>query len=128
SMENNIKLSKKLGKLKVPEDLLVSRKRIDKYDKNDLVIIATGAQGEEMAALSRLANGDYENFQLEKEDTVIFASGVIPGNEKVVGELVDRLYKKEVNVVRGGDIHTTGHGYRDEIKFMISLIEPKFLM
>lgn len=128
SMEKNFKLSTQLGKFQVREETLISPKEAQNFPKNKLLILATGAQGEVMAALSRLSQDENKHIKLEKDDTVIFSSSVIPGNEKQVGLLVNNLMKKQVKVVQKKEIHTSGHGYQEEQKLMLSILRPEFFI
>ncbi len=128
SMEKNIKLATQLGHIHIKEETLVSLKEINKYRREDLLILATGAQGEVSAALSKLSQGEHKYIQLEKGDTVIFSSGVIPGNERMVGVLINNLLKKQVNVVQKKEIHTSGHGYQEEQKLLLSILRPEYFV
>jgi ribonuclease J len=130
SMENNVKIASKLGFLEVPDDLLISAKEIEKYQDNEVMIITTGAQGEPLAGLSRIANGDHRFVELQGNDTVIFSSSPIPGNEKSVFALIDLFLKKGVEVIHGKEkeIHTSGHGNQEEQKLMLSILRPKYFI
>jgi ribonuclease J len=128
SMERNIKLAKNTGYLEIDTELIISIKKFNDYPREEILVLATGAQGEILAALSKLASDVYEEIKLQENDTVIFSSGVIPGNEKSIGSLINGLVKRGVKVVKKSEIHTTGHGYQEEIKLMISLLNPKYLM
>jgi ribonuclease J len=126
SMERNIKLAKNTGNLEIDTELIISIKKIDDYPRDEVLVLATGAQGEILAALSKLASDVYGEIKLQEKDTVIFSSGVIPGNEKQIGTLINGLVKRGVKVVKKSEIHTTGHGYQEEIKLMISLLNPTY--
>lgn len=128
SMEKNIKLAIQLGFIEASPETIISVKSEKKYSKEELVILATGAQGETQAALNRLANDGNPNIKLEEGDTVIFSSGVIPGNEKQVGILINRLLKRNIKVVQKSDIHTSGHGYQEEQKLLLSLLKPEYFI
>lgn len=128
SMEKNIKLAIQLGHINIKEETIISQKEAKSYPKDKLLILATGAQGEVTAALSRLSQDDNKFFELEKNDTVIFSSGVIPGNEKSVGTLINNLLKKEVKVVQKKEIHTSGHGYQEEQKLLLSILRPEYFI
>lgn len=127
-MENNVKIMQKIGLLKVPEGMLVTEKELDEIDQSRLMIITTGAQGEELAGLSRMSKGTNPKVKLEKTDTVIFSSSTVPGNEKTVGKLTNRLIESGIKVVQKKEIHTSGHGNKEEQKLMISILKPKFFM
>lgn len=124
SMENNVATASKLGYLKMNADLLISPKDMDDYKDHELLIITTGAQGEPNAGLARMASGNHAQIQLKEGDTVLFSSSPIPGNEKSVGSLINDLLKKGVHVVDRKDIHTSGHGFQEEQKLMLSILRP----
>lgn len=128
SMENNVKVATKLGYIDVPLELQITEKEMKDYKPEELMIITTGAQGESMAGLAKMANGTHKSVALEEGDSVIFSSSVIPGNEKTVGLLINTLLKKKVNVVQGKEIHTSGHGNQEEQKLMLSILRPKYFM
>lgn len=128
SMEKNIALSLRLNEITCGENVIIEPKKIKEYDRENILVIATGAQGEGMAALNRLANDDIEEVSLQPNDTVIFSSGTVPGNEKQVSNLINKLYKRELNVIQDKKLHTSGHGHRDEIKLMLSLLKPTYLL
>ena len=128
SMEKNIKICTQLGYLNLKEDTIISPKEIKNYRRDEVLIITTGAQGEILAGLSRLASGENKNVALEEDDTVVFSSGTIPGNEKAVGNLVNSLLKKGVQVIQDKAIHTSGHGYQDEQRLLLSILRPKYFI
>ncbi len=118
SMKINIGLAKQLGYVKFEDNTLIDVKRIHDYPDNKVIVICTGAQGEDRAVLMRIANGEYRNIQLKKTDTVIFSSSVIPGNERSIQRLKDNLYRKCDNVIHKEimDVHGGGHGLIEDIK------------
>lgn len=128
SMEKNIKLAIQLGHIVAKEETIIAQKEANDYPREQLLILATGAQGEVMAAVSRLSQDENKFFKLEKDDTVIFSSGVIPGNEKSVGALINNLLKKQVKVVQKKEIHTSGHGYQEEQKLLLSILRPEYFI
>jgi ribonuclease J len=119
-----------LGYLKIPEDVLIDVRDIDKYPDNEVVLVTTGSQGEPMSALYRMANSFHRNFELRKGDLVILSSTPIPGNEKPIIEIINLLHKKGVNVVYQSlaDVHVSGHACEEELKVIHSLVKPKFFM
>ena len=96
----------------------------------ELVVITTGSQGEPMSALARMADDEHRNVKLKRGDMVILSSTPVPGNEKTVSNVVNKLYKKEVNVIYNdiADIHVSGHACQEDLKLMHSLIRPKYFM
>ena len=130
SMENVVALAIELGYLKIPAGTYVDLNKTKNIPDNELVIITTGSQGEPMSALSRMANDEHRNVKLKKGDTVILSSSPVPGNEKTVSTVVNRLFEKEVKVIYNeiADIHVSGHACQEELKLIHTLIKPKFFM
>lgn len=128
SMLNNVKVAIKLGNIRVNKDSIDTIKNIDKYPREKVVLVTTGAQGESMAGLMKLATDSNEHLKLKKNDTIIFSSGVVPGNERSVMNLVNKLLKKEVTIVRKEEIHTSGHGHSSDLKMMIDMLRPKYVL
>jgi len=130
SMKLNIEIAQRLGYIKIPKDVIISTDKIHNYPDNKIIIICTGAQGEEMAALSRIVVGNHRFIKIKKEDTVIFSSSVIPGNERTVQRLKDNLYRLSDNVYHSdiADVHASGHANREDIKYMIREIKPDYFI
>jgi len=128
SMLNNVSTAIELGYIKTKPGTVVSSKEFKNYPREEVVLLTTGAQGEASAGLMRLANDGNQDIKLKKNDTVILSAGVVPGNERSVGHLIDALLKKEVNVVQKEGIHTTGHGHSEDLKLIIDILKPKYLM
>jgi ribonuclease J len=127
SMEQNVRIATDLGYLKYPEGQLVSKDRLRDVPDAELVIATTGAQGEPMAGLARMANRDHRWVEITPGDTVIVSASPIPGNEEVVGRTIDNLFKVGANVFYH-DIkraHVSGHGSQEELKLMLNLTRPK---
>lgn len=129
SMEKVVAISQELGYLKIPSGAYVDLKMAEESD-NKMVIITTGSQGEPMSALARMANDEHRNVKLRKGDTVILSSTPVPGNEKSVSNVVNKLYDKDVDVIYNEilDIHVSGHACQEELKIIHTLIKPKFFM
>jgi ribonuclease J len=129
SMKTNVEICKKLGYLKMARDTQISMDEIDNYPRNKVVAVVTGAQGEGNAVLMRIANGEHRNIRIHKNDTIVFSSSVIPGNEKDVQFLKDQLYRNGAKVFNYQllDVHAGGHGNKEDLREMIKLIRPKFL-
>lgn len=131
SMENVIALSKNLGYLNdIPESVFVDVNEIKNLADNNITIITTGSQGEPMSALTRMAYDNHKSVRLKKNDVVVFSSSPIPGNEKVISQIINRLYEKEVDVVLASamDVHVSGHASSEELKLVHTLLRPKFFM
>ena len=130
SMKNNVEICKRLGYLKMKQGTQISLNQIDDYPREKITAVVTGAQGEGNAALMRIANGEHRYIRILKNDTLVFSSSVIPGNEKDVQFLKDQLYRNGAKVYnyKMMDIHASGHGDKEELRKMIKLIRPKYLM
>ncbi|MBR5315563.1 MAG: ribonuclease J [Firmicutes bacterium] len=130
SMENVVALAVELGYLKIPAGTYVDLNKTKNIPDGELVIITTGSQGEPMSALARMANDEHRNVKLKKGDTVILSSSPVPGNEKTVSNVVNRLFEREVNVIYNeiADIHVSGHACQEELKLIHTLIKPRFFM
>lgn len=130
SMKLNIEIAQKLGYIKVPKGVIISSDKAHTYPDNKVIIICTGAQGEEMAALSRIVAGNHRFIKIKKQDTVIFSSSVIPGNERTVQRLKDNLYRQSDNVFHSdiADVHASGHANREDIKYMLREIKPDYFI
>ncbi len=130
SMKINIGLAKQLGYVKFEENTLIDVKRLNDYPDNKIIVICTGAQGEDRAVLIRIANGEHRDIQLKKTDTIIFSSSVIPGNERSIQRLKDNLYRKCDNVIHKEimDVHGGGHGLIEDIKRLIREVKPKYFI
>ena len=132
SMVNVVSVAEELGYLKIPEGMLIEQQEIDQMDPDKVVIICTGSQGEPMAALSRLSSNNFRQVSVLPGDTVIFASSPIPGNEKSVSRIIDNLYRIGAKVIYGTGgatgMHVSGHGYREELKLMLTLMKPTYFV
>jgi len=131
SMENVLALSKGLGYLNdIPESVFVDVSEAKSIADKNITIITTGSQGEPMSALTRMAYDNHRSIKLKKNDVVVFSSSPIPGNEKVISQIVNRLYEKEVDVVLASamDVHVSGHASSEELKLIHTLIRPKWFM
>jgi ribonuclease J len=130
SMRKNVNIGRQLGHIQVPDGILVEPKQIEDYPDEKLVIISTGSQGEPLSALRRMAASDHPHVDLHAGDTIIFSATPIPGNERAVNETVDRLYHLGAKVLTPKDapIHASGHGYQEELKLMLNLTRPKYVM
>ena len=125
SMVSIIDIAQKLECIQIPENTLVDIDRIKDYPENKTVIITTGSQGESMAALSRMANGQHRKISIGAGDTVIFSSHPIPGNEKAVTNIINELQMKGADVIFQ-DVHVSGHACQEDIKLIYTLVKPKY--
>lgn len=131
SMENVIDLSKRLGYLdNIPESVFIEISDIKNISDKNLTILTTGSQGEPMSALTRMAYDNHKSVKLKKNDVVVFSSSPIPGNEKGISQIVNKLYEKEVEVVLASsmDVHVSGHASSEELKLIHTLVRPKFFV
>jgi ribonuclease J len=130
SMRKNVNIGRSLGHIDIPEGMLLPPREIDQWPDEKVVIISTGSQGEPLSALRRMAYRDHPQVELRKGDTVIFSATPIPGNERAVNETIDRLYHIGCEVVTASDapIHASGHGYAEEVKMMLNLTRPRYVM
>jgi len=130
SMRKNINIGRSLGHIEVPEGMLLPPREIDQWPDEKIVVISTGSQGEPLSALRRMAYRDHPQVELRKGDTVVFSATPIPGNERAVNETIDRLYHIGCEVVTAADapIHASGHGYAEEVKMMLNLTRPRYVM
>lgn len=130
SMKLNVELATKLGYIKIPKGIIIPVDKAQNHPDNKVIIICTGAQGEEMAALSRIVAGNHKYLKIKKEDTVIFSSSVIPGNERTVQRLKDNLYRQSDHVYHSDiiDVHMSGHGNIQGIKQMLTEIKPDYFI
>jgi len=130
TMKSNVEICKELGYIKSEKNTLIEAKDMHNYPDSRITVVGTGAQGESNAFLMRYANGEHKEVQLKKGDTIIFSSSVVPGNERSVQALKDNLYKRGTHVFhyKMMDIHASGHGEREDLREMLRLLRPKFLM
>lgn len=130
SLENLVQVGQDLGYLNVPENILVSIDAIKNYPDVKLVIITTGSQGEPMSALTRIAYGEHRKVNIGPNDYVIISATPIPGNEKMVGNVVNELMKHNVEVIyeKMYEVHVSGHACQEELKLMMGLVKPKYFI
>ena len=130
SMKTNVEVAKLANLLKVRPETLIPIEDMVKYPENKLVVMATGAQGEEFAALGRIANKVHKFVKLTKRDTILMSSSVVPGNERAVQNLKDKLSRQGAHLIhyKTSDIHSSGHANHDELVWIHKRIHPKFFM
>ena len=130
SMRKNFNIASNLGVANAPSGLLISPKEIEDFPDHKVIAISTGSQGEPLSALRRMAQGEHRDIELHSGDTVIFSATPIPGNERSVNETVDRIFRIGAQVITARDapIHASGHGWQEELKLMLNLTKPRFVM
>ncbi len=130
SMRKNFNIARNLGIAEAPEGMLISPREIESFPDHEVVAISTGSQGEPLSALRRMAHADHPDVELHSGDTVIFSATPIPGNERSVNETIDRIFEIGAQVVTAADapIHASGHGWQEELKLMLNLTRPRYVM
>ena len=130
SLENLVKVGEELGYLIVPKNILIPIDSIGSYSDDKLVIITTGSQGEPMSALTKMAFGDHRKVSITPNDYVIISATPIPGNEKMVGNVVNALMKRKVEVIyeKMYEVHVSGHACQEDLKLMMGIVNPKYFI
>src|SRR5437763_2235972 len=130
SMRKNVNIGRSLGHIEFPEGTLIQPQEVEDWPEEKVVVISTGSQGEPLSALRRMAHNDHRVIKLHSGDTVVFSATPIPGNERAVGETIDRLYHIGCDVITPADapIHASGHGYTEELKLMLNLLRPRYVL
>lgn len=130
TMVNNVQMSQDMGYLQVPPGVLVDPHTADTIPDEELLVLVTGSQGEPLAAMSRIANGDHRFITMRETDLFLFSARPIPGNEVPIFGVIDDLFRAGADVVYGMDahIHVSGHGYQDELKQYLDLAKPKYVI
>jgi len=130
SMRKNVNIGRSLGHIEVPEGMMIQPHEVEDWPDHRVVVVSTGSQGEPLSALRRMAYNDHRQITLRSGDTVVFSATPIPGNERAVNETVDRLYHIGCNVItpREAPIHASGHGFVEELKLMLNLVRPRYVM
>jgi ribonuclease J len=130
SMRKNVNIGRSLGHIELPDGIVIQPHEVEDWPDHKVVVISTGSQGEPLSALRRMAHNDHRVIKLHRGDTVVFSATPIPGNERAVNETVDRLYHIGCDVItpREAPIHASGHGYAEELKLMLNLVKPRYVM
>ena len=130
SMRDNTKMARRLGYLDIPDDMIVDLHQAINMPDDQVTIMATGTQGEPMAVMSRLSRGRHRGLSIKEGDTVVFSAHPIPGNEEMVYRVINLLLQRGANVLyeRIADVHVSGHASQEEMKLMINLVRPQFLI
>ena len=130
SMRKNFNIASSLEMASAPPGIMIQPKEIEDFPDEKVIVISTGSQGEPLSALRRMAHNDHRDVELHSGDTVIFSATPIPGNERAVNETVDHIFRIGASVVTAADapIHASGHGWQEELKLMLNLTKPRYVM
>lgn len=132
TMVNVVKVAMDYGYLTVPDEMLIEPREVNEWPSEKVAILCTGSQGEPLAALARLSTGDFRDVEVDPGDTVIFAAGPIPGNERGITTIVDNLYALGAHVIYGSGstsgMHVSGHGYQEDLKLMLTFMRPQYFI
>lgn len=130
SIETSVNIAKNLGYIRVPAGMEIDVDQVNEFADDEIIIVTTGSQGEPMAALARMSSGSHKQIRIKKEDTVIFSSKFIPGNEKAIAKIINDLYRRGADVIyeKISAIHVSGHAFQEELKLMINLTRPQYFI
>jgi ribonuclease J len=130
SIEASVRIARELGYLNITANRLIRIDEVAEYDDEEIIIVTTGTQGEPMSALARMSAGTHKQIKIKKGDTVVLSSKFIPGNEKAIAKIINNLYRKGADVIyeKISDIHVSGHAFREELKLMIKLTQPQYVI
>lgn len=130
SMLENVKTTRRMGLLNIPDDMLVDVNHIDDYAPHEIVLMVTGSQGEPSAVLGRLATGQHRQLDVRQGDTIIISAHTIPGNEETVNRTINRLFQKGADVIYDpiAPVHVSGHARQEEMRLLINLLNPKYFL
>jgi ribonuclease J len=130
SMRKNFNIASNLGIANAPSGLFIQPREIEDFPDEKVIVISTGSQGEPLSALRRMANNDHRDVELHSGDTVVFSATPVPGNERAVNETIDRIFEIGASVVTAKEapIHASGHGWQEELKLMLNLTAPRYVM
>ena len=129
-MIENSKIAQRLGYLSIPAGVQIADSEVGLFPAQDVLVLATGSQGEPMAALSRMAIDDHRYVKVQEDDTVVLSARAIPGNEKAIGRVINHLSRRGADVIHEGikHVHVSGHGSEEELKLMLSLVRPRYFV
>ncbi|MBU5449474.1 ribonuclease J [Acetivibrio sp. MSJd-27] len=130
SMENVVRVAMELGYIKANKNVMIEIDDIKKYNKEHVVIITTGSQGEPMSALYRMAYSDHRKVEIKAGDVVVVSANPIPGNEKSISKVINELFRKGADVIYEAlmDVHVSGHACQEELKLILGIVKPKYFM
>jgi len=130
SMKTNVEIAKQLGYIKVSDDVFITPNDLPKYPDEKILVLCTGAQGEHNAALNKIVTENHRFIKVQRNDTIVFSSSIIPGNERSIQRLKDNLYRKCDNVIHGDimDVHMGGHATSEDIETVIDMVKPQYFV
>ncbi|CAN2046417.1 Ribonuclease J1 [Candidatus Magnetomoraceae bacterium gMMP-1] len=130
SIEVSTRIAESLGYMNVPEKMRINVGQVKNFPDDQVIMITTGSQGEPMSSLARMASGNHKHIKIKKGDTVILSSKFIPGNEKAIANIINKLYRRGADVIyeKISAIHVSGHAFQEELKMMINLTKPKYFI
>ncbi|MBW2217760.1 MAG: ribonuclease J, partial [Deltaproteobacteria bacterium] len=130
SMVTNVGIARQEGFIKIPEDTEIPVRQINEFSDDAITVITTGSQGEPMSALARMARGQHKGIKIKNGDTIILSSRFIPGNERTITSIINKLYRMGADVIyeKVSDIHTSGHAKKEELKLMLRLVNPQYFI
>ncbi len=132
SMNNSAEIAEDLGYLEIPDGLVINPGEMKNFPPEKVCVMISGTQGEPMSALSRAAVDNHKHAKIEKGDTVVLSSRIIPGNEKTIYRMIDHLFRREAHVIyedgSSPPIHVSGHASQEELKLIINLVKPKYFI
>ncbi len=130
SIEISIGIAKNLGYLKIPDGIEIDISQIKEFSDDEIIMVTTGSQGEPLSALARMSTGSHKQISVKKNDTVILSSKFIPGNERAITNIINKLYKLGADVVyeKISNIHVSGHAFKEELKLMMNLTKPEYFI
>lgn len=130
SIEISIGIAKNLGYLKIPDGIEIDISQIKEFSDDEIIMITTGSQGEPLSALARMSAGLHKQISVKKNDTVILSSKFIPGNERAITNIINKLYKRGADVIyeKISNIHVSGHAFKEELKLMMNLTKPEYFI
>ena len=130
SIEISIGIAKNLGYLKIPDGIEIDISQIKEFSDDEIIMVTTGSQGEPLSALARMSAGSHKQISVKKNDTVILSSKFIPGNERAITNIINKLYKRGADVIyeKISNIHVSGHAFKEELKLMMNLTKPEYFI
>jgi len=135
SMVDNVEIAHSLGKLHIPDGIVVRPQELRNFDATKLVVLASGSQAEAMSSLSRMAVDNHRFVSIEEDDTVILSARIIPGNERAISRMIDHLFRRRALVYYesaasggAGPVHVSGHASQEELKLLVNLVRPRYFV